>query len=341
MSVLPNTASNTVIETHYSPKQPDTVLSADNASNNSPYCTLNELIKLQFHVKHRRLKHQQQVLMQVNGNHHAIRKGRGMTFSEVRPYQNGDDIRHIDWRVSARTQKIHTKLFVEEPEKPTLFIIEQTPVMFFGSQTQLKSQQALKVASLLSWIALNQGDKVGGLVFNQGQTNWIKPLKQTHSVHQLLKTAVEAQNQLTQPDLVASQSWIQALEQLSHSVSPGSKVFLIGDLFGLQSPNNPDQNTAFNLLQQMRKKVDISAIHINDPIEKTISANSALSFLDSDQQSIEISAQQKAVQTAYSNQYEQDLQQLKNAFAKMNAALVEVETTDDALHKLMHVGLIQ
>ena len=123
--------------------------------HSSLYTTLNQLVESRFHVKHHTLGSQQKVMQQVSGGHHSLRKGSGMTFSEVRQYQAGDDIRHIDWRVTARTQKAHTKVFTEEHERPVLIVAEQTPTLFFGSKVQLKAAQVLNVAALLGWCLIN------------------------------------------------------------------------------------------------------------------------------------------------------------------------------------------
>ncbi|MDX1353346.1 MAG: DUF58 domain-containing protein, partial [Thiomicrorhabdus sp.] len=91
-------------------------MSEINTQSSSLYSDLSELVAFRFHVKQKKLSHQQNRIATNSGNHLAVRKGRGMTFSEVRQYQPGDDIRYIDWRVTARTQKTHTKVFVEEHE---------------------------------------------------------------------------------------------------------------------------------------------------------------------------------------------------------------------------------
>jgi uncharacterized protein (DUF58 family) len=100
------------------------------------YSTLEPLMAWQFQVKTRKFVAHQALQAQQTGTHHALRKGRGMSFSEVRQYQPGDDIRHMDWRVTARTQKPHTKEFIEEHERPTLLVCEQSPALFFASQTR-------------------------------------------------------------------------------------------------------------------------------------------------------------------------------------------------------------
>ena len=102
----------------------------------------------------------------VLGGHQSRFRGRGMDFEEVRQYQPGDDIRTIDWRVTARTMTTHTKLFSEERERPVLVVTDLRPTMFFGSK-ELKSVTACQVAAALAWAGLNANDRVGGAYFRR------------------------------------------------------------------------------------------------------------------------------------------------------------------------------
>ena len=94
-------------------------------------------------------------------------RGRGIDFAEVRVYQPGDDVRTIDWRVTARTQVAHTKVFQEEKERPVLILVDQSASMYFGSQVTFKSVLAARTAAIIAWAALERGDRVGGLVFSE------------------------------------------------------------------------------------------------------------------------------------------------------------------------------
>jgi uncharacterized protein (DUF58 family) len=127
----------------------------------------------------------------MSGNYLARSKGRGMEFDEVRHYQNGDDIRAIDWRVTARTGKTHTKLFREEIERPVLVATDLSSSMLFGSKLLFKSVQACHLAALVTWHAKNRGDRVGGIVFNQQQHSELKPRSRKQGVLHYLHTLVE------------------------------------------------------------------------------------------------------------------------------------------------------
>jgi uncharacterized protein (DUF58 family) len=109
-------------------------------------------------------------------------KGRGMEFDEARLYQHGDDIRSIDWKVTARTGKTHTKLFREEREKPVFISVDNRPAMQFATRGVFKSVQALKLAALLAWAAHHQGDRIGGQIFSSAGCQELKPQNGKHAV---------------------------------------------------------------------------------------------------------------------------------------------------------------
>ena len=304
--------------------------------NESLYTQLNALVEARFHVKHRSLGSQQKVMQQMSGGHHSIRKGSGMTFSEVRQYQAGDDIRHIDWRVTARTQKAHTKVFTEEHEKPVILVAEQTPALFFGSQVQLKTAQVLNVAALLGWCTLQQNDLVGGLVFNGQQQAWIAPKRQQQTLLSWFNKALTLQKTLQQPGKANPLYWQQACQQLLKVVKPGSKIFLIGDFLNLS-------DVVQNQLKTLRKHSEITAIHIYDPLEKTLPKLGWLSLTTSwaSDHLLPINSLKEETRQRYQAQYQQAWEQAQQTFRNMKVPLIELSTTDSAIHTLINQRVIK
>lgn len=281
-------------------------------------------------MKHRSLGSQQKVMLQASGGHQSLRKGSGMTFSEVRQYQAGDDIRHIDWRVTARTQKAHTKVFTEEHEKPVLLVAEQTPALFFGTQVQLKVSQVLNVAALLGWSTLQQNDLIGGLVFSGQKQAWIAPKRQQQTLLSWFNKALVLQNTLQQPGTANPLYWQQACQQLVKVVKPGSKLFLIGDLFDLNE-------LTLSHLKTLRKHSEITAIHIYDPLEKALPKLGWLSLTASWTSSnlLPINSLKTTTRKRYQAQYEQAWQEAKQHFTNMKIPLIEISTADSALKALI------
>ena len=151
------------------------------------YISLEQLIAARFNAKDLNLKQRRRALSLLAGASKTNFRGRGLDFSEVRAYQAGDDIRSIDWRVTARSGKPYTKLFQEERERPILVMVDQRQPMFFGSQHCFKSVMASYLAALLAWSGLQQGDRVGGLVFGNEQQQEIRPRRSRQSVLALMQ----------------------------------------------------------------------------------------------------------------------------------------------------------
>ena len=138
------------------------------------YTALSELVALRFNAR-LQLTSKRRSLSTLAGPYQANFRGRGIDFEEVRAYQAGDDVRSIDWRVTARTTEPHTKLFQEEKERPVLVVVDQRIRNFFGSKQCFKSVLAAYTAALLAWSALRNNDRVGGLVLTDNDLKEIRP----------------------------------------------------------------------------------------------------------------------------------------------------------------------
>lgn len=297
------------------------------SQNAAVYSDLSRLNAWRFHVKHLKLGHQQRMAAQTGGSHHTPRKGRGMEFNEVRLYQAGDDVRHMDWRVTARTQKPHTKLFSEEHERPIIFIVEQSASLFFGSTHCFKSVLALDCLAILSWSALNQGDRVGGLVFGQNKAQWIEPKRQDKTLQLLFQQALNQNTALTSPGNSNHQAWWLAMKQVTPFIHPASRVVLIGDLFNLDS-------AAFNVLQKLTRHANISGLHIQDSIEVELPKTGTLTLTNGQQQSV-IDTDDERIRLEYSNHNHQAWLALKQRFMNIKAPIIALNQTQPTLEKLL------
>ncbi|MDO6705861.1 DUF58 domain-containing protein [Photobacterium sp. 1_MG-2023] len=200
------------------------------------------------------------VWSQLNGQHLSRQKGRGMNFSEVRPYQPGDDIRAIDWRVTARTGKAHTKLFSEEREQPVMLLIDFSPSMRFGSQLLLKSVQAAHFASLISWLAVQQQDRVGALIYNGETLSECKPTARQQGPLSVLNAMINLHQHSASAPAAARVSFADALRHLHHVCPKGSEIILLSDFYMLQAQDR-------KRLSQLRSHNRIQFVHLYDPLE--------------------------------------------------------------------------
>ncbi|WP_325893523.1 DUF58 domain-containing protein [Grimontia sp. NTOU-MAR1] len=203
------------------------------------------------------------VWSQLSGQHTSRNKGRGMNFSEVRPYQPGDDIRTIDWRVTARTGKAHTKLFTEEREQPVMLMIDLSASMKFGSQLMLKSVQAAHFASLLSWLAMSQKDRIGAVIYNGITLRECKPTARQQGPLRLIHVLMEAHAEMLQTNTAgnSNQAWQAALRHLHHLCPKGSEIVIISDFYALSAHDK-------RRLSQLRQHNRIQFVRVHDPLEQ-------------------------------------------------------------------------
>lgn len=226
------------------------------------YAELSDLLALRFAARQLDVTSRRRALSQLTGSNAASFRGRGLDFDEVRGYQPGDDIRAIDWRVTARTGEAHTKLFHEERERPVLIIVDQRPGMFFGSRTCFKSVLAAHLAALIAWSALDAGERVGGLVFGSATHRDCRPRRSRSSVLALLSTICEFNHALDDP--AAPAGVMDVLAKLRRIARPGSSVFLISDLAGLLDDGAREH------LFQLNRHVELTLLHCSDPLEETL-----------------------------------------------------------------------
>lgn len=246
--------------------------------------TIDELIQYQNKASLINLTAVKNIQSQMSGNYLARSKGRGMEFDEVRHYQNGDDIRAIDWRVTARTGTTHTKLFREEVERPVIIATDLSSNMLFGSQLLFKSVQAAHLAALVAWHAKIRGDRVGGIVFNEFQHSELKPRSRQqgvlHYIHTLMTCHENTLNQVQNKTQNSTQNNEQAIEaennnQLAFEENclrirqvsrPGSLVYLITD------GHHINQETIRHL-SNISQHCELVVCLVSDPLEHDLPAS--------------------------------------------------------------------
>ena len=196
------------------------------------------------------------------GSYLAKTKGRGMEFDEARHYQPGDDIRAIDWRVTARTGKTHTKLYREEKERPIFVLADMSASMHFGTQLLFKSVQTAHLTALIAWAARERGDRIGGLIYNHNQHLEYKPMTRQKAVLSLLHGLME----LHKPDQIDNTQdthrmrFSDACARLRRLARPGSLIFLLSDFQELDDSSKQH-------LSRLSKHCELIAYPLSDPFE--------------------------------------------------------------------------
>lgn len=198
------------------------------------------------------------------GAHLSRFRGRGMDFAESREYEVGDDVRHIDWRVTARTGKPHTKLYVEERERPVFMVMDFSASMFFGTRGSFKSVTAARAAALAGWATVAAGDRIGGVIASQQGVRSVKPGSGRRGVLRLIRelsAATRNHDTADKPHLLNT-----ALGRAMSVVHPGSLILLFSDFY------SHDAETA-RLVTSLRSHNDLVACQILDPLEVAFPAS--------------------------------------------------------------------
>jgi uncharacterized protein (DUF58 family) len=259
---------------------------------------------------------------QHNGGYGSRFKGRGMEFDEARLYQAGDDIRSIDWRVTARTGKAHTKLFREERERPVFISVDNRAAMHFATRGVFKSVLAAKLAGLLAWAAHHHGDRIGGQLFTDNHCHELKPQNGKravlHFLNALCKETINNSDELI--------SLEQALTRLAQHAHAGSLLYIISDFRGLT-------NKAEQQLIKLSQHCTVILIFIHDPLEMQLPTKGQYRFTDT-KRDIIIDSQDKQRLANYQQRFQQREQQLKQLAKSKGLALLQCSTLDDALQCL-------
>ncbi|MBY6198318.1 DUF58 domain-containing protein [Vibrio hangzhouensis] len=297
-------------------------------SCNGVRVTVDELAFYQTHGK-RWQPPAKSLWSQLNGQHASQRKGRGMTFSEVRQYQAGDDVRQIDWRVTARTGKVHTKLFTEERERPVVLFIDLTPSMFTGTELLLKSVQLCHLASLLGWIAIGNKDRVGAVIRTPEQLVEIRPSGSRSSLFQLLHHLCEMHNRaFEQTSAEASYHHEDVFRVLTNLCSKGSELILLSDFSDIPQ-------SGLESITRLAQHNRVRAIQLYDPIELGQSRAKGLQKVQGkvEQMSINLSSQQ--VRASIKRAFLAQQNTLETQLGQYGIALSQVSSGEPLLKQLL------
>jgi len=265
-----------------------------------------------------------QILARQSGNYQSPFKGRGMEFDESRLYQPGDDIRNIDWKVTARTGKTHTKLFREERERPVFLWVDLRAPMFFATRGKFKSVVASNIASLLAWSAIYHGDRIGGVIFSESVHHELKPHRGKTGVLRFINKLVEHPVWRTPYGGQADKTAIgRELIRLRRVTRPGSMIFLISDFRYL---NEADETQIIRL----SKHNDVILIYIHDPLEEALPPPGQYRISDGKSE-LAIDTGDKTYTGEYRRRYIHHVERLLRLSRLGNIYLISCMTNDDPL----------
>ena len=264
---------------------------------------------------------------QQSGVYQSAFKGRGMEFDESRPYQPGDDVRSLDWKVTARTGRTHTKQYREERERPVLLWLDLRSSMFFATRGAFKAVVASRAAALLGWSAAAHRDRLGGLIFAETAHREIKPLRGKSAVLHFIQSICRFpawQNQDETP--TSHTSTADALLRLRNVTRPGSLIFLLSDFRDFSE-------RAGQQLGQIARHSDVVMLPISDPLETELPPPGEYRLSDG-VRSLSLETSAYDIRRQYRQRFRQRMEELELFCQRQHIFYLPLSTTDNVIPAL-------
>jgi uncharacterized protein (DUF58 family) len=256
------------------------------------------------------------------GEYHSAFKGRGMTFSEVRKYQYGDDIRTIDWNVTARYREPYVKVFEEERELTLMLLVDISGSSNFGTRTKLKNEILTEIAATLAFSALNNNDKVGLVLFSNKIELFIAPKKGKIHILRIIRELLNYESTSLKTNIS------KALEFLSQVQKKKAIIFILSDFI------DSDYSKSVQLLS---KKHDLTGVRIFDLFEKELQKSGLLFVNDAETgRKLWINSSSKKVRESYNLSFRKNADYFKNSFSKNGAGAIALSTDDEYVKTLLN-----
>ena len=266
-----------------------------------------------------------------SGGYQSAFKGRGMSFSEVRAYQYGDDVRNIDWNVTARMDDAYIKVFEEERELTVMLLVDISPSTFFGTQpnreavAQLKQEVMTEIAAVLSFSAINNNDKVGVMFFSDRVETFIYPKKGRNHILRIIRELLDVQPEGSGTDLA------EALRHLTNVLKKRSIVFVLSDFMN----TGPAYKDALSIA---RRRHDVVGLHIYDDREQEIPPVGLIRVRDAETGQLAwMDTASKATRMAYGKWFQENLKKTRETFIRSGADFVSINTKASYITSLLNL----
>ena len=274
---------------------------------------------------------QSKALALLAGRRKIRQRGRGVDFEEVRLYAPGDDVRSIDWRVTARSGDPHTKLFQEDREQPIVLLVDLRSPMWFGSKNCFKTVLASHIASVLAWAGLDAGERVGGIAMTNSGLFEIKPQRSKRSVLRLLRLMESATAPSAASPIDASDSWSVALSQLKSLSRPGARLMLISDFTDLLADTAVEKT-----LRDIVSHRQVVCFKITDPLDAELPPSGKYALTDGNKQ-IKMDTSLQRLRSAYKDDFERAHAEVTEYLRRYQVPLVPVDTSENPNELLQRV----
>jgi len=291
------------------------------------YADLEELIRIQFKARDFSFLPTQPVSSVLSGRFASRLRGRGLNFEELRQYRPGDDVRTIDWKVTARTRKPHVRVFTEEKDRAVLLVVDQRINMFFGTRNRMKSVTAAELAALAAWRAKDVGDRVGGVVFNDSEMIDHAPKGNQPAVMSILGSLIRM-NHLLQADQGPSSSpdmLNKALVKAGQLAPHDALVIIVSDFDGINEETERQ-------VSKLAGHNDVLAVLVHDPIRMS-PPTMPLSVSNGALQ-IDLNFNDRTIREKVLNDYKSEEETIRHFLRKLKTPLLTISNEGDVVGQI-------
>lgn len=295
-------------------------------AGNGLYASLEELIAMRKYVAYLREVNRRKSFSHQAGDIKSVFKGRGMELEEIRAYNFGDDVRDIDWRVTARKDIPYTKLFAEERDREIYVWLDLSAPMVFGTKKELKSVTAAKIAALIGWLALENKDRFGCIIFD-GINSWFyKPQNNRVQLMAILKKVAELSQKALSNKEEGEESSGKSLRMLEQSVRNQAEVFVISDFTSLNGK-------IWQQLAALAKKTQLHLLNVFDVLEE-IAPKAGEYMAEYNGKRLIFDSSPKIYRKDYQSYFADKRHKLKEFCHKFNCQMMEFRTDMELVNNL-------
>lgn len=258
------------------------------------------------------------------GQYHSAFKGRGMAFAEVREYQFGDDVRDIDWNVTARFRKPYVKVFEEERELTVMLLVDVSGSLDFATRSRMKSEMATEIAATIAYSAIQNNDKIGVVFFSDRIEKYIPPKKGRKHILYIIREMLDFKPESRKTDIGG------AMEFFTRVMKRRTTAFVLSDFY--------DRHDFFKQMQIANNKHDVMAIQVYDKWAKALPDVGLVKVVDAESgHEMYVDTSSKKVRAAHARYWIERQQMLKDTLSRANVDWVSVATDDDYVKAMMHL----
>lgn len=294
------------------------------------YAKLSDLVALQYQARGFSLLPRQPVHSLLAGRHASRLRGRGLNFEEIRRYLPGDDIRQIDWKVTIRTRKTHSRVYTEERERSVFLLVDQRSSMFFGSVQNMKSVTAAEAAAIAAWRVVAQKDRVGALVFDDQGIEEIRPHRSRSGVMRILNSILEKNHALNVASSTGSNPGMfnEVLRRCVNLARHDCLICIISDASG-----NDEESR--HLLTRISQHNDVLFVFVHDPLECELPDAGPLIFADKSGQ-MEVNTSNKSLRRRYQETFAEQRAAGRKFLLHRETPVLPLTTAEGVATQLRH-----